>query len=204
MANQMQLPAGPTNCYAVSPTMRLFVDRATGEATKIIVPLKIDVGGEHIEHAEFMTVDPDAETSKGKRRIEFTLDALKKLGATHAAEDLADALDKGATEVTFRWGEPGWAPCDVKHSGAYINVNIGDSSPVELNPAKAKKAGDAIRKLAGGSKQEAANPFAPRPGTGAPVAPPPARPKLGAPSATGAPDTSFDFGANAPAPPATT
>lgn len=204
MANQSQLPAGPTNCYAVSPTMRLFVNRETGEATKIIIPLKIDVGGEHIEHAEFMTVDPDAVTGKGKRRIEFTLAALKTLGATHAAEDLADALDKGATEVTFRWGEPGWAPCDVKHSGQYINVNIGDSSPVELNPAKAKKAGDAIRKLAGGgAKQEAANPFAPKPGTGAPVAPPPARPKT-PPPATGTPDTSFPFGANAPAPSATT
>lgn len=201
MATQQQLPAGKTQCFAASPTMRIFVDRDTGEPSKLIVPLKIEVGAAQVEHSEFMTIDPSAETSKGKARIDFTIAALKCLGAKSPAADIANALDSGASEVTFAWAEQvDWTPCTVKHNGQYINLEIG--AGVELDPKKAKSAAARLRAMGGGA--EVVNPFAPPAGRGTPIAPParrePPRNEITPEEAAAmAEEPGFPFGANASA-----
>lgn len=188
MSNQMHIPAGKTQCYAANPTMKFYVK--DGNPVKVIVPVMIDVGGESIEHVDFMSIDPEDKTPKGKYRSDYTIENLKVLGALDPAKDLADALENGATEVTFRWGERAWVPCEVKHNGQFTNVYYGEG--VEVNASKAKKAADHFKKAGGGASAQT-NPFAP---VGKPVPPPPPRPN--APTQK-EPDTSFDFGANAPA-----
>ncbi|RTL09082.1 MAG: hypothetical protein EKK62_04070 [Acidimicrobiia bacterium] len=181
----MGMQVGKALCYVTNYTMKIWVERTTGQAVKLLVPLKVDIGGQEHDYTEWMSIDPEDKTAKGKHRIDFTLDNLKILGATHAAEDLANALDEGKTEVTFEWvDQPGWTPCEIKINGQYTNMSFGEG--VKLDTGKAKKAGDAIRRRGGGGGV-AVNPFAPSPaeGRGAPVAPPPPRPE----SAEG--DTSF-------------
>lgn len=171
----MSIPAGKALCYVTSYTMKIWVDRTTQQATKVLVPLKIDIAGEQHDHTEWMSIDPEDKTNSGKYRLDFTLDNLKILGATRAPDDLADALDKGEAEVTFEWtDQPGWIPCEVKISGKYTNLSFGEGA--KLDAGKAKKAGDAIRRRssAGGAMGPEKNPFVPA-GRGAPVPPPPAR-----------------------------
>ena len=161
------IPPGKTVCHVTSFAMRIFVK--DGVAAKVIVPLKIDVAGEHIEHSEFMTIDPEQTNKKGRPFVEFTIASLKALGAKDPAGDIASALDAGSSEITFAWApQVEWVPCEVKQNGQYTNVQIGGG--IDLDTGKAKKASDAIRRL-GGSAAPVVNPFAP-PSRGTPIAPP--------------------------------
>ena len=170
MSNRANLPAGKFLCYVAERTMKIWI--RDGVATKVLVPLMIDVDGQQIAHTEWMTIDPETYTNNGKPRVEYTIENLTRLGATKAAEDLANALDNGHTEVTFAWRDPDdWTPCEVKINGQYTNVYFGEG--VTPDPKKAKRAGDALRRLANKEKSTpAVNPFAAR---GVPVSPPPPR-----------------------------
>jgi hypothetical protein len=187
--NSQMIPAGKTQCYVSKYTMKIYVK--DGVAAKVIVPLKIDVGGEHLDHADFMPIDPENKTSKNKSRSDYTIANMKTLGALDPASDLADALEAGVSEVTFKWGERAWIPCEVKHNGGFTNVYYGEG--MEVNASKAKKAAAHFRKGGGGASSPPANPFAP---VGKPVQAPPPRAQAPAQKEH---DTSFDFGVNADA-----
>lgn len=173
--NQVHIPAGKTSCYAANPTMKFYVK--DGNPVKVIVPIVINVADENVDFVDFMSIDPEDKTPKGKPRSDYTIQNLKILGAVDPAADLADALEAGASEVTFRWGERAWVPCEVKHNGTFTNVYYGEG--IEVNTNKAKKAASHFRK-GGGTSGAPANPFAP---VGKPVAPPPPRAPASAPKA---------------------
>lgn len=170
MSNQAQIPVGEFLCYVSDRTMKIWV--RDGIPVKLLVPLMIDVDGKQIAHTEWMSIDPESFTNNGKPRMEYTVENLTKLGATQAAEDLADALDNGRTEVTFAWRDPDdWTPCEVKNNGQYTNLYFGKGATIDTK--KSKRAGDAFRRIASkGKTTPAVNPFAPR---GVPVPPPPPR-----------------------------
>lgn len=195
--NQTDLEAGKYDCWAASTTARIV--QVKGER-KAIVTVAVDVDGSTASIDTWHTLDPKAVTSGGKQRIRFTIDAMKALGAVDPMRDIGLALkdDPTATEVEIEGLNTKVACLIAKSSGAFMNYDVW----AKHEPAPAALVDDLLSLSEGGKKAvrpgTAANPFAPRPGTGAPVAPPPVRPKLGAPPAGPIPDTSFDFGANAP------
>lgn len=170
MATQDQLPEGRFQCYLRSPALRFY-------ELKVIVPLMIDVGGEQIEHDQFMNVDGTAKTAKGKLRAEFTRDALETLGASDPMTEIADAIEAGKGEVTITMsGAPQWVECVIAHSGGYVDVNVYKPR-VTADAGTVKKAASGLRSLGARGKAKApeVNPFAP-PARGTPIAPPGARP----------------------------
>lgn len=195
--NQVDLDPGKYDCWAASDTVRIV--QVKGER-KAIVTVAVDVDGSTVPVDTWHTLDPKAVTSGGKQRIRFTIDAMKALGAVDPMRDIGLALkaDPTATEVEIEGLNTKVACLIAKSSGAFMNYDVW----AKHEPAPTALVDDLLSLSEGGKKAakpgSAANPFAPRPGTGAPVAPPPARPKAPAPPG-GTPDTSFPFGANAPA-----
>lgn len=196
--NQADLDAGKYDCWAASSTVRIV--QVKGER-KAIVAVVVDYQGTTVTIDTWHTLDPKAFTSSGKQRIRFTIDAMKALGAVDPMRDIGHALkaDPTATEAEIEGLNTKVACLIAKASGAFMNYDVW----AKHEPAPTQLVDDLLSLSESGKKASkpgaAANPFAPRPGTGAPVTPPPARPK--APSPPVAPDTSFDFGANV-APPA--
>jgi hypothetical protein len=80
MASADKLPAGRFQCYIAASSLRFF-------DLKIIVPLKIEVGGEIIETDEFMTVDGSLVTSG---------DLLKPFGLGLGKLALIDMIGDGS------------------------------------------------------------------------------------------------------------
>ncbi len=196
-SNQADLEAGKYDCWAATATARIV--QVKGER-KAIVTVAVDVDGSTVPIDTWHTLDPKAVTSGGKQRIRFTIDALKALGAVDPMRDIGLALkaDPTATEVEIEGLNTKVACLIAKASGAFMNYDVW----AKHEPAPTQLVDELLSLSEGGKKAAkpgtAANPFAPRPGTGAPVAPPPARPKA-PPAAPSEPDTSFPFGANAPA-----
>ena len=163
MASADKLPEGRFQCYIAASNLRFF-------DLKIIVPLKIDAGGEMIEVDEFWTVDGSLVTSGGKKRAAFTIEALETLGATDPVNEIMGALENEATSVLLSGlDKPRWVECVVKHANGYANISIYKPKTA-ADPASVKKAAAGLRSLAGGKKGP--DPFAPPPGRGTPIAPP--------------------------------
>lgn len=204
--------SGNYDCWAASPTCQ-HVQNTDGER-KLIVTVCADLGNGQTRLVDvWLTLDPRLTTDKGKKRIEFTWNSLRGLGATDPAGDVHAALsaDRGAPEITINGitGEGAQIATLAITRGATRNfANLYPKrTPVadDFLSALAASAGGPARKKATASSE---NPFA-----GAPVvqAPPP-RPVMGAPApaipqpaalstaTTPAEDTSFDFGANASTP----
>ena len=162
MASADKLPEGRFQCYITSGTLRFH-------ELKIIVPLVIDVNGTNVEVDEFMTVDGSLTTSAGKKRAAFTMEALETLGATDPANEIADAVDAGATSVKLTGlDQPKWVECVVKHANGYANVSIYKPKAT-ADAASVKKAAAGLRSLAGRKEPDA---FAAPPTRGTPIAPP--------------------------------
>ena len=194
MASADKIPAGRFQCYIAAANLRFF-------ELKIIVPLKIEVGGEIIEIDEFMTVDGTLTTSGGKKRAAFTMEALEVLGAADPVNEIMAALENGATSVQLSGlDQPKWVECVVTHSNGYANVSIYKPKAT-ADAASVKKATAGLRSLGGGKKGP--DPFAPPPNRGTPIAPPARReaPKndiTPEEAAAMAEEPGFPFGANAP------
>jgi hypothetical protein len=191
--NQVDLDAGKYDCWAASNVVRIV--QVKGER-KAVVTVAVDVDGSTQAIDTWHTLDPKAVTSTGKRRIQFTIDSMKALGAVDPMRDIGLALktDPTATEATVEGLNSKVACLIAKTSGSFMNYDVW----AKHEPAPTQLVDDLLSLSDGGTKATkpgaAANPFAPRPGTGTPVGPPPARPKAAPPAA----DTSFDFGKNAP------
>ena len=189
------LPEGRFQCYITAATLRFH-------ELKIIVPLKIDAGGEMIEVDEFWTVDGSLVTSGGKKRAAFTIEALEQLGATDPVNEILGALEENKASVTLSGLEsPKWVECVVSHSNGYANVSIYKPKAT-ADAASVKKATAGLRSLGGAKKGP--DPFAPPPGRGTPIAPParrePPRNEITPEEAAAmAEEPGFPFGANAPA-----
>ena len=167
MASADKLPEGRFQCYATAAQLRFH-------ELKIIVPLKIDAGGEMIEVDEFWTVDGSLVTSGGKKRAAFTIEALEQLGATDPVNEILSALEENKASVTLSGLEsPKWVECVVSHSNGYANVSIYKPKAT-ADAASVKKATAGLRSLGGGKKGP--DPFAPPPGRGTPIAPPARQP----------------------------
>lgn len=194
--NQADLDAGKYDCWAASNKARIVDVR--GER-KAIVMVVVDYEGTNVTRDTWHTLDPKAVTSGGKRRIQFTIDALTALGAVDPMRDIGLALknDPSASEVEIEGLGGKVAVLVVKPSqtGAFMNYDVWS----KREPVSAGFADDLLSLSAGGKKAAKGgakvNPFAPR---GSQVTPPPARPGVGA--AQG--DESFPYGGSAPARPA--
>jgi hypothetical protein len=185
-ATPAELPEGRFQCFLRTEdgVLRFYL-----EGLKIILPLTIDVGGEHIEHDQFMTVDGSLVTAGGKKRAKFTTDALEVLGAVDPGDAIADALDAGQSIVTLPGLLPArWVECVVKHSNGYVDVSIYKP---KADAAAVKKATSGLRGLSGKGAATSKSPFA-APPRGTAIAPPVARPAPVAPPRAPAPPTEAD------------
>lgn len=183
--NTNDLPVADYECLAASDVVQIATIQAGKNAgeVKAVVQLHANVGGVAELVEVWLTLDPTLTTSTGKKRINFTIDSLAGIGAVNAMTEIGAALeaDPGCSSVRLSGimgadGKPTTlATLHVSENNAHTNYDLW----AKRKPAP-KGLGAQLAKLgakAGGKPvSAAANPFA--------------QPTE---------DTSFPFGANAPA-----
>ena len=166
----MNIGAGKYDCWAAGSTLRI-VD-VKGER-KAVVAIVADAG-EPTPGEWWTTLDPKATTQAGKKRISFTIDGLKALGAVDPMRDIGMALkaDPSAAEIEIEGLGKGIALLVAKESGSFVNLDVYP----KREPVPASFADDILDLSDAGKKGAKAkaptNLFPARPDRGAPIAPP--------------------------------
>ena len=170
--NQSDAAIGDYDCWAASNVVQIATiqgGRNAGEV-KAIVSLHADVGGT-VELVEvWLTLDPDAETAKGKKRISFTIDAFNGIGASNALAEIGAALeaDPGCSSVRLSGvldadnKATTLATLHVSESSGYTNYDLW----AKRKPAPkglASKLTQLGQKNGGKAASAGVNPFAAKP-----------------------------------------
>lgn len=133
-SNANDAAPGDYDCWAASSSVQIRTIQAGKNAgeVKAVVSVFADVGGT-VETVEvWLTLDTRATTSKGKKRILFTADALAALGAVNALPEIGAALkadpSAASVQLTGLFGVDGkpttLATLHVSQSGEYTNYDI--------------------------------------------------------------------------------
>ena len=184
--NTNDLPVADYECLAASDVVQIATIQAGKNAgeVKAVVQLHANVGGAAELVEVWLTLDPTAETAKGKKRISFTIDAFAGIGAVNALAEIGAAIeaDPGCSSVRLSgiMGPDGkplvLATLHVGGSSGYTNYDLWAKRKPAPKGLGAQLA--ALGARAGGKPVNAAvNPFAAKSTEG----------------------TSFAFVANAPA-----
>ena len=187
--NNNDAAPGDYDCWLASDMAQIKTiekGKNAGEV-KAVVALFADVGGTVERVDVWLTLDPEATTSKGKHRIDFTVDAFAALGAVNALSEIGAAIeaDPTCTQVKLSgvFDANGkaihLATLHVSQSGEYTNYDLWAKRKPAPKGLGAQLAALGARK--GGTTVPAVNPFASRPADDA---------------------GSFAYGANAPGRPA--